>query len=267
MRVPAHAALKLPQDQADGLRRMFAGQRTRYVALVNNPHVANGGVVIDGLVAAYGQRGLHTLVVDAAPTASEPHELALIDMPACVERLAQHVSFLAARGLPMRFVDARGSSAGFLDALADAAPQAQVILVHAAASDLCRLFMRRTLRPLLLADTGPESVTHAYAAMKFLAQRLGLLAYDLIVAASPASERVARVAECIAGCGDRFLGAALHDWIALDPASDANAPVPDELVQLATALLVADNATTSTHAPLAVGPASAGAAASWGRAC
>jgi hypothetical protein len=213
-------------------------------------------------VAAWGERKLHTLVVDAAPNAGTPHEMALIDLKVCVEPLAGNVSFVAARGLPMKFVDARGSTAGFLDAMADAVPQAQVILVHAAASDLARLFARHTLRPLLLADTGAHSVTSAYAGMKLLSQRLGLMAYDLIIADDPSSQRVPRVAERMSSCGDQFLGAALHDWIVLDPAADANEPVGEELMHLALGLLAADSDShwaplpgahplpTSGHAPL-----------------
>ena len=47
------------------------------------------------------------------------------------------------RGLPLRHVDTRGSCAGLLRQLADAAPQADVVLVHAGASELSRLFSHR----------------------------------------------------------------------------------------------------------------------------
>lgn len=230
------------RDQAAGLRRLFGLRRQRFVALVHNAAAAQGGLVIERLTAAWGERGAHTLVVDAAPEAGAPHEMALIDLKVCIERLAPTVSFLAARGLPMKFVDARGSTATFLDALADVAPEANVILVHAAATDLARLFGRRTLRPLLVADAALDSVPEAYAGMKVLAQRLGLMAYDLVVAADPASGYPARVAERLAGCADRFLGAALHDWVALDPVEDAQAPVDEALMQLALGLLAADDA-------------------------
>ena len=99
------------------------------------------------------------------------------------------MSYLAARGLPLRHVDTRGSSAHFLDRLQAAAPQARVVLVHAGAPDLARLFGRRALRPLLLAADQPDSLTHAYAAMKLLVMRCALMSYDLLLAAPPEHRR------------------------------------------------------------------------------
>ena len=69
-----------------------------------------------------------------------------------------------------------------------------MLLVHAGASDLARLFARRALRPLLLAADQPESVTHAYAAMKLLALRCALMSYDLLLAAPPAGRARAAIA-------------------------------------------------------------------------
>ena len=145
--------------------------------------------------------------------------LAALDLRACIEPLSAQVSYLAARGLPLRHVDTRGSSAHFLDRLQAAAPQARMLLVHAGASDLARLFGRRALRPLLLAADQPDSLTHAYAAMKLLVQRCALMSYDLLLAAPP-QRRTPVIAQRLASCADSFLGAALHDWVAIDPACD-----------------------------------------------
>jgi flagellar biosynthesis protein FlhG len=238
-----------PADQADGLRRLFGAQRTRFVALVANPHIALGGVLIERLTSAFARRNLHTLVVDAADSARAPHELARLELASCVESLSPEVSFLAARGLPIRYVDARGSTEGFLDALVDASPQADVVLVHAGASDLARLFMRRAIRPLLMADATTESVTGAYAAMKVLAQRANLLAYDLLVPGKPNSPLPAKVAQRLAECADHFLGAALHDWVAVDTATHAGSPVSPELLRLAFALLDAETDPVSAPMP------------------
>ena len=124
-------------DQADGLRRLFAAStQTRFVPLVSNPHVAFGSVIIERLVAAFAQLRAHTLVVDAAENAPAPREIAQIDLGEAIEPLSRDASYLAAHGLPRRHVDARGSSATLLQALADAAPQADVVLIHA---DRCRL--------------------------------------------------------------------------------------------------------------------------------
>ena len=227
----------MPLDQADGLRRLFAHARVCIVPVVSNPNVAFGGVMLERLCTAFAEHGKHTLVVDAAERANEHAEMALLDLAECIERLSVQVSYLAARGLPLRFVDAAGSTNGFLQAVMQAAPQCDVVLVHASASDLCRMFARcqdmerdgqAKVRPLLLADDRPASVTHAYAAMKLLTQRAGLVVHDLLLGAAPQSPRSERIAMQIATCADDFLGAVLRDWVRIDPACDATeAPTPE----------------------------------------
>jgi hypothetical protein len=210
-----------PADQAHGLRQMFAHNRVRFMPVVANPHVAFGGVMLERLCTAFGEQGANVLVIDAAERAPLPKEMAALELSECIETLSPQVSYLAARGLPVRYVDAQGSTASFLQAAADAAPQADVVLVHATESDLCRLFARSEARPLLLADDRPSSVTHAYAAMKLLSQRAGLVVFDLLLCASPNSPRAERIAMQLATCADDFLGAVLRDWLHIDPASDA----------------------------------------------
>jgi hypothetical protein len=188
-----------------------------------------------------GAMGLDTLVVDAADNSPAPQELAALNLRACIEPLSPQVSYLAARGLPLRHVDTRGSSAHFLDRLHAAAPQARVLLVHAGAPDLARLFGRRPLRPLLLAADLPDSLTHAYAAMKLLVMRCALMSYDLLLAAPPTNRRVPAIAQRLASCADSFLGAALHDWVAIDPACDVREAPPEALVDLVAAQLCTDD--------------------------
>ena len=226
----------MPLDQADGLRRLFAHSRTCIVPVVSNPFVAFGGVMLERLCTGFAEHGKHTLVVDAAERANEPSELALLDLAECIEPLAAQVSYLAARGLPLRFVDSTGSTAAFLRAIVDAAPQCDVVLVHASASDLARLFARspelERIRPLLLADDRPASVTHAYAALKLLTQRAGLVVHDLLLGAAKHSPRSERIAMQIATCADDFLGAVLRDWVRIDPACDASEAPSHELRRL-----------------------------------
>jgi hypothetical protein len=225
-----------PIDQAAGLRRLFAHAQVRIVPVVANPHVGSGGALLERLCTAFGEHGLHTLVVDAAERASAPGELALIDLAACVERLSPHVSYLAARGLPLRFVDAAGSTQGFVARVIEAAPSCNVILLHAGASDLCRMLQRRVdpepVCPLLLADDHPSSVTHAYAAMKLLTQRASWVVFDLLLGAAASSPRAERIATQIATCADDFLGAVLRDWARVDPARPATEPPPQALRRL-----------------------------------
>lgn len=217
-----------PVDQAQGLRRLFTSHTLRCIPIVSNPLIAFGGSLLERLCTAYAELGLRTLVVDAGEHARAPVELANFDLAEGVEMLSPQVSYLAARGLPLRYVDASGSTSAFLDAVAEAAPDTDVLLVHASASDLARLFARRVqelqahlLRPVVLCDEQADSVTHAYAAIKLLAMRAGLMAHDLLLSAPPESERAARVAERLARCADDFLGAVQHDWVAVDPAEAA----------------------------------------------
>jgi len=275
----------MPLDQADGLRRLFASARVCFVPVVSNPNVAFGGVMLERLCTAFAEHGKHTLVIDAGERANEASEMALLDLAECIEPLSGQVSYLAARGLPLRFVDAAGSTASLLRAVTDAAPHCDVVLVHASASELCRLFARgaglstvghadgrANCRPLLMADDRPASVTHAYAAMKLLTQRAGLVVHDLLLGCAPQSPRAERIAMQIATCADDFLGAVLRDWVRIDPACDATEAPTTELrrlvrEQLTTALGTAPQA-LPLHAPYVeyppyTAPRHTGAAASW----
>jgi flagellar biosynthesis protein FlhG len=227
------ASQPVPLDQADGLRRLFAGRAgagQRVLPLVANPHAAFSGLVLDRVAALLALHGRQVLVVDAASRSPAPDERALLDLGAVIEQLAPRVAYLPARGLPLAHVDTRGSAAGFLDALAQAAPQADLVLLHADPADLARIFTHRGARPLLIAADQPDSIKHAYAAAKLLAQRCGLMTFDLLLAAPPQSTRVPGIVASLASCLDSFLGALLHDWALVDPASGPVATQPGAAV-------------------------------------
>ena len=226
-------------DQADGLRRMF-GSRTRFVPVVSNPHIAFGGVMLERLCSAFAERRASTLVVDAAERAGLAGEMATIDLGQCIERLSERVSYLPARGLPIRFVDSTGSTHDLLHAIAEAVPRTHVVLIHASAPELCRLFSQRRAGlataeapcPIVLAEDRPDSVTHAYAAMKLLTQRAGLPVFDMVLGAAPSSPRAERIASQMASCADSFFGAVLRDWARIDPAGEATEPTGLALARL-----------------------------------
>jgi flagellar biosynthesis protein FlhG len=225
-----------PTDQADGLRRMFAAAESVLVPVVANPHVEHHGSMLARLAGVFAEQGLNTLVVDAADTAPEPAELAFIDLAACVEPLGPQLAYLAARGLPMRHVDTHGSCASFLPRMMNVVTGIDVVVLHAEARVLARMLGQRELRPVLLASANGESVTHAYAAMKLLVQRLGLMSFDLVQPAARArTPSPAQIAERIADCADRFLGAALHDWVAIEPNLALAEPAGPDLMRLAAA--------------------------------
>lgn len=227
------------QDQAHGLRRLFAASKTRFVPVVSNPRVVGAGVLLEGLCAAFSELNLRTLVVDAGEHSPQPSELAQVDLSNCIERLSPRVSYLAARGLPLRHINAHGSAAAFLEAVAEAAPDVDVILLHASAAELARIVALREVRPLLLADTDPASVTEAYAGMKWLSQRAGLMVYSLLMACHPQLRVATRIAQQLHSCADGFLGAVLRDWACLDQRASQHAPLAPELRHLARELLLA----------------------------
>ncbi|MCW5657919.1 MAG: flagellar biosynthesis protein [Burkholderiaceae bacterium] len=237
-------------DQAAGLRRMFGASRKQFIALAHNDQVEQSALVIDRLCGAAAALGLHTLVVDAADNAPAPHEMALIDLPSCIEALSDDVSYVAARGLPIRHVDSQGRCGGFLDALQAAAPQADLVLVHAGTVDLTRLFSHQRLRPLLVGADTPRAMTEAYATLKRLAQRPGWLAHDLLIVADPHGPRTARLGESLAECAERFLGAAIHDCVVIDPRTEPQA-ADARLVHLLRAQMAQDLLHDSALTPLA----------------
>ncbi len=228
-------------DQADGLRRLFAGQKPRRILpLAANPYVPFSGVVIERLTHALAAAGRHALVVDAADSAPEPVELAQVDLAAAMEPLGEHVTYLAARGLPMAHVDTRGSASGLIDTVIDAAPQADVLVLHANPGDLGRMFQRRAARPVVIGADHPGSIKHAYAAVKLLAQRCGLMTFDLLLAADPRSPRLPHIVDSLSSCADGFLGSLLHSWAVVDPASALQAPPTTRMRHLVAAQLALD---------------------------
>ncbi len=246
--LPSHP----PIDQAQGLRRLFGHGVTRFIAVAANAEVAFAGLALERLAAAYATLvgcDQRVLVVDAAASAAAPHEMAALDLGACVEAFAPQLAYLAARGLPLRHVDARGSCASFLDAAAAAAPDAAVVIVHADAVELGRLFLGREIRPLLMAADHPSSVTSAYANLKHLSQRHGLMAFDLLLVAAAGSPRTPRIAEQIALTADRFADAVLCDWAVIDPAAASpDHALPASLRRLAQTQL-RPHAAMHRHAP------------------
>lgn len=234
-----------PVDQAHGLRRMFATRVLRFVPVVASPESRCGGMVLERLCTAFESFGLRTLVVDASPQARAPGELVAFDVAEGIEELSPHVSYMPARGLPLRFADARGSCAGLLDALADAAPQCDVVILHASASELARVMATRAgdganlpnVRPLVYTNDLAEGLTQAYAAVKVLAQRGGWMSYDLLVAAPMHSTQAQAVADRLARCADDFLGVAQRLAVQLDIKQAAHAAPDARFLSLASGLL------------------------------
>lgn len=235
-----HPATRSPADQADGLRRLFTAPRQRIVPLVANPMVENSGVVLERMATALAELGANTLLVDAADTSPDAHEMADIDLAACIEPLGDKVHYLAARGLPLRHVNARGSAESWLAAVTQAAPRADAILLHATARDLVRLLGRRPVRPVLMASIDGNSLTDAYTSMKLLAQRSQLLTFDLLVASRTQGRQAQRIAERLAHTGDIFLGTVLRAFAGVDCSRAVESAVDTALRRLATEQLLTE---------------------------
>lgn len=251
-------------DQAAGLRRLFAGRRRHFVPLVANPHVAFASVVLERLTTALAQASIPVLLVDAADSSPRPADVALLDLSACVEQLDVHTAYLAARGLPRAHVDTRGAATALLTTLANAAPQAQVVIVHGEASDLARVFQRVDARPMLIAADRIDAVKHAYAAAKVFVQRAQLLTFDVLMCAPRGSRRAQAIAASMADTAENHLGALMTDWALIDPATDvADAVAPDLLHLLARQLeLQASPLAASPRTPAAM-PAPEWPARAW----
>ena len=116
------------------------------------------------------------------------------------------------------------------------------------------MFAGTTPRPLLLAGNRPDSLTHAYTSMKLLSQRLGALAYDLLVAGDVTPRRAQRMGERLGACGDHFLGAALRQVAVLDPLVPPHTPLPLDLLRLAASHVELTSVRKALPAPPGVAP-------------
>lgn len=227
----------MPLDQAHGLRQLFSGHRARFVPVVSNPHIGIGGLLLERLCTAFSTQGARTLVIDAGERSTLADTAVLVDLASAIEQLSPRVAYLAARGLPQRCIDAEGFTSAFLDCVSDATGDIDVAIVHAPGADLCRMFARHDPRhaatgavyPLLLCDDRPTSVTHAYGALKILAQRAGLLVHDVLLGAAPESPRAARIADRLAACAELYLRATVRHAMRLDPSAHASEPAPPDL--------------------------------------
>lgn len=233
MASPSEVRRAQPGDQADGLRRLFSARTVRFIPVVANPFVAHEDALVLQLSVALEQLGLYTLVVDVGDPGRAGHErfpqfpssehgtAALADR---ITVLTDRTAHLRARGLSARWLDGRGSTQAFLQAVIEAAPLSQAVLVHGSASELARMFGRHDAqlsqpRPIVLCDERPESMTHAYAALKVLSQRSDWLTHDLLVSAAAGSSSARRVQDRLAQCAALFFGGVRHEAFEIDPST------------------------------------------------
>lgn len=191
-------------DQAQGLRRLFEGRGVPVLAVVSNPAVAWSGFLLEHLSEALGSAGRQILLVDASETAPEPGEWTLLDPRWAVDQRCEQFAYLGARGLIHHHLSSARRAGGLLHTLIEAAPWADVVLLHAPATDLMRLLAGQDWRPIVLADTTPAGVMQAYAALKVLG-RNRLSTFDLLLDASAHPVLGPRLAMRLADSASRFL--------------------------------------------------------------
>jgi hypothetical protein len=94
-----------------------------------------------------------------------------------------------------------------------------VVVVQAPAPDLARLFTGHDWRPLVLADTTPAGVTHAYSSLKSLG-RQGLSTFDLLLESSSKPVLGPRVAMRLVDSASRFLSWPVGSSVVLQSGPD-----------------------------------------------
>ena len=161
----------------------------RFVPVVANPHVAlRRRRCSSALATVFAERGCNTLVVDAADTAARTRRAGL-HRPRRLRRAAVAAARLPGRARPADAARRHARLARELPrrACRSGAATSTSSLVHAEAPRALphvRAAPRRTLRAGAARSScrrPAESVTHAYAALKLLAQRPGLMIFDLVL--------------------------------------------------------------------------------------
>jgi flagellar biosynthesis protein FlhG len=224
-----------PEDQADGLRRLFSARTARFIPVVANPFVVHEPMLVRQICAALEQLGLYILLVDVRgqPCPGVPVVRAGVSLG---ERLAVLSDRTASLSLPGLSGMGSAGCRGVLRTVLEAAPLSQAVVVHGPADVLVSLFAAGDAalsvpRPLVLCDTRPESMTHAYAALKQLSLQARWSTHDLLLSAAAGSADLQRVKDRLAQAAALFLGGVRHDAIPLDPAVIApNTPATASLM-------------------------------------
>ncbi len=230
-----------PPDQADGLRRLFATPDVACVLVPENQAVAHADVAIERLTSAFTSQGLNALIVDAGSSAREAHELTAIDLAACVEAIAPRVSYLAARGLALLHAADHDATHPWQTTLAEAAPGADVLLVHAPASQLARLLVSSAARPVLLVDESAGSLDQVLSTLHLLRRYRPALAYDLLVVGDEAASHTFHIGHALTALRADLPSTQLQSWAVILPAQAAGSRASGDLQRLASTHRIASH--------------------------
>jgi flagellar biosynthesis protein FlhG len=207
-------------DQAAGLRRLFSARSVRFIPVVANPFVADQVALAERLCAALEDLRLYTLLVDASGNGSSRHRTG-----GGSHGLASRIDVLTDRIACLPMPEWTTSAApGGLQALTEAAPLSQAVLVLGSATMLTALFgpAGRILsrpRPIVICDARDTSIRHAYGQLKTLAGASDWRDYDVLMSADEGDPAAWHVPGRLAQCAERFLGGVMHDCVSMAPST------------------------------------------------
>lgn len=244
---PGSAVTSLLPDQAEGLRRLFAADTRRMVALVGCDAPAGASVVAAGLAAALTGLDDSVLLLDEAVGAGDVayactfrHDLNTVlagrcDIEGAIVRNGGGPDLLAggvthARTLPRPRTEAR---IGLVNAFYRLAGSYDVVLVHAGGELLSRhpSFAWACQDVILLCGGAPDAVTAAYGQIKAL-QQSGGRRFHLLFAGMEA-ERAQALYKNVAAVSRRHLQL-MPEFLGVLPQGSAS----EYFAQLAAALRV-----------------------------
>lgn len=242
-------------DQAHGLRRLFMRQPLHMLPVVANPHVPGAHRLLEGLCRGLATRGLRCLVVDAAPGAGDIGAQAGralergIGLERWIERMNPHLSVLAADPAWWNGKASADMLARWSRALRHAAPDTDVVVIHAAADALGHLFDRHPVCPLVLTGESASSLTHAYAAIKTLTRHAGLTRHAVLLDRPGPLPELPPAATRLVRCVHDFLGGRVHPVAWTDSLTASETDLSRQLCRLSLSLL--REAASPPHAQVA----------------
>ncbi|WP_091904189.1 MinD/ParA family ATP-binding protein [Chitinasiproducens palmae] len=193
-------------DQADGLRRLLAGQSLRVIALLAPEAAAQSAGVAVNLAAALAYQGKRVVVVDESADAASPGTLAdvvegRLSLDVAARQAGDNVAVLAAgvvRGLHVQTIH---------DCLRD---QADVVLIGAAlGADGLSALAAQAHDMVIVMRAHAAAITPAYATIKRLHLVHALKQFRVLFEGVESSADARAIFQNLAGVASRYLGISL----------------------------------------------------------
>ncbi|WP_119155569.1 hypothetical protein [Caldimonas tepidiphila] len=230
-------------DQAQGLRRLFARRTVQLVPVLSNPHAGGAARLLDGLCQAFAAQDLHVLVIDGMrPALRDAAGLAAAlgagrPLRPWTEAVDARTMLLPAGDALQAFAAGQRAAEPLFEALAQDEGAPDVILFHADAALLAGLFMQRLVRPLVLCGDSAPSLTHAYAGLKLLVQHAGLRHHAVLLDTAAPQRELPVAASRLQQCAAEFLRARVECAAIVCSNADGDARLARTLREVSLALL------------------------------